>query len=137
MVSQADADNLAATDPNYDTNGQAFANDPANGATCTLTSNNLRVFGNSDDTNINLTFAIDTPMGVGCDINYTTSFVQDGVRIVAQGGLATIAAGDTTVNLSFPFATNGDPVTQITVTFNPVTNPIGGVTLTYTSPTNF
>jgi len=34
-VSQADADNKAATDPDYNTDGQAYANNPANGAACT------------------------------------------------------------------------------------------------------
>lgn len=35
-VSQIDADNQAANDPDFVTEGQAFANDPANGATCTI-----------------------------------------------------------------------------------------------------
>jgi len=35
-VSQIDADNQAANDPNFAAEGQAFANDPVNGATCTV-----------------------------------------------------------------------------------------------------
>nr|WP_276898510.1 DUF5977 domain-containing protein [Pedobacter kyonggii] len=35
-ISQADADNKAAVDPDFATEGQAFANDPVNGATCTV-----------------------------------------------------------------------------------------------------
>jgi len=39
FVSQADADNKKAADTNFDTDGQAFANDPVNGAMCTINEN--------------------------------------------------------------------------------------------------
>ena len=46
-VDQATADNLAATDANFNTDGQAWANDPANGATCSVPEGNVRVINNS------------------------------------------------------------------------------------------
>ncbi|MFD2581497.1 DUF5977 domain-containing protein [Pedobacter vanadiisoli] len=82
-VSQADADNQAATDPNFATEGQAYANDPINGATCSV-----RYYAQRAES---FTRNNCDPGSTGSSVNFTKNYQSDISQADADNKAATDA----------------------------------------------
>ncbi|WP_025142751.1 DUF5977 domain-containing protein [Pedobacter jeongneungensis] len=132
-ISQSDADNKAANDPDFATEGQAFANDPENGATCTV---NLPKYyltlsggvGEIRQISVTLTDENGEEVSVSEGLQFTWSGVLNpltgDVSPSNIGATRTLAAELSSLNL-YSYSSNTHYVTNLVITV-PTPNVVDG-----------